>query len=163
MWLSVRWLSETRFFGRHIAPFFYHRFLHLPGVGSRPGAHLLRNIYTLLSRLQLGHQLGDMFTGPLGFQRALFLGGVLHHSLYLVVTLLGSLFKATTSRSTEFPGLLGTASDGSVLLNWLLGHSTHLFGPLGTLCVGGVPGCFILTLLFNLSSTLDNIVLDFMN
>merc|ERR1711942_278106 len=114
MWLSVRWLSETRFFGRHVAPFLDHGLLHLPGVGSRPGAHLLGNIYTLLSRLQLGHQLGDMLAGPLRFQRALFLGSVLYHSLYLVVTLLGSLFKATTSRSTEFPGLLGTVSDGSV-------------------------------------------------
>merc|ERR1711895_304562 len=129
----------------------------------RPSAHLLGYIHTLLGGLQLGHQLGDVLTGSLGLQRTLFLGGALHHGLSLVIALLLSLFEATSSRSTQLPGLLGTASDGSVLLHWLLRHGAHLLGPLGALGVGGVAGGLVLTLLLNLGLTIDNIVLDIMN
>lgn len=156
-------LSEARLFSRNVAPLLDHRFLDLPGVGPGPGAHLLGYIHTLLGGLQLGHQLGDVLTGSLGLQRTLFLGGVLHHGLSLVIALLLSLFEATSSRSTQLPGLLGTASDGSVLLHWLLRHGAHLLGPLGALGVGGVAGGLVLTLLFNLGLALDNIVLDIMS
>merc|ERR1712117_938259 len=114
--VSMSHLSKTRFLSRNVAPLLDHRFLDLPGVGPGPGAHLLGYIHTLLGGLQLGHQLGDVLTGSLGLQRTLLLGGVLHDGLRLVITLLLSLFEATSSRSTQLPGLLGAASDGSVLL-----------------------------------------------
>merc|ERR1711962_700503 len=156
-------LSEARLFSRNVAPLLDHRFLDLPGVGPGPGAHLLGYIHTLLGGLQIGHQLGDVLTGSLGLQRTLFLGSVLYNSLDLVITFLSSFLEATSSRSTQLPGLLGTASDGSVLLHILLGYRAHLLGPLGALGVGGVTGGLVLTLLLNLSGTFDDIVLDIMN
>merc|ERR1712098_585073 len=156
-------LCKARFLSRNVAPLLDHRFLDLPGVGPGPGAHLLGYIHTLLGGLQLGHQLGDVLTGSLGLQRTLFLGGVLHHCLSLVIALLLSFFETTSSRSTQLPGLLGTASNGSVLLHWLLRHGAHLLGPLGALGVGGVAGGLVLTLLLNLGLAIDNIVLDIMN
>merc|ERR1712080_665480 len=156
-------LGKARFLGRNVAPLLHHRLLHLPGVGPGPGAHLLGYIHALLGGLQLGHQLGDVLTGSLGLQRTLLLGGVLHDGLRLVITLLLSFLETTASRSTQLPGLLGAASDGSVLLHLLLRHGAHLLGPLGALGVGGVAGGLVLTLLLNLGLALDNIVLDIMN
>merc|ERR1712058_61509 len=160
---SMSPLCKAGLFSRNVAPLLDHRFLDLPGVGPGPGAHLLGYIHTLLGGLQLGHQLGDVLTCSLGLQRTLFLGGVLHHGLSLVITLLSSFLETTSSRSTQLPGLLGTASDGSVLLHTLLGYRADLLGPLGALGVGGVAGGLVLTLLLNLSGTFDNIVLDIMN
>merc|ERR1712080_223274 len=156
-------LGKARFLGRNVAPLLHHRLLHLPGVGPGPGAHLLGYIHALLGGLQLGHQLGDVLTGSLGLQSTLLLGGVLHNGLDLVITLWNSLFGTTASRSTQLPGLLGAASDGSVLLHWLLRHGAHLLGPLGALGVGGVAGGLVLTQLLNLGLALDNNVLDIMN
>jgi len=159
----TRKLSKARFLRRDIAPLLDHRLLHLPWVGPGPGADLLGYIHTLLGRFQLGHKLGDMLAGPLGLQITLFLGGILHHSLCLIITFLFPLFESTARRSTELPGLLGAPSDGSVLLHWLLGHRANLLGPLGALGVGGVTRGLILTLLLNLSLALYNIILNIMN
>ena len=86
-------LSKTRLLSGHITPLLDNGLLHLPGVGPGPGADLLGNIHALLSGGQLGDQLGDVFTGPLGLQRTFLLGGVLDHSLNLVVTLLITLYR----------------------------------------------------------------------
>merc|ERR1719187_504238 len=104
-------------------------FLHLPGVCLRPGAHLLGDIHTLLSGLQLGHQLSHMLAGSLGLQGALFLGRILDNCLCLVITFLFSFLKSTPRRSTDLPWFLGTSSNGSELLYRLLLHCTHLFRP----------------------------------
>merc|ERR1712243_391388 len=147
-YMSESHLSKAGLFSRNVAPLLDDRFLDLPGVGPGSGADLLGYIHTLLGGLQLGHQLGDVLTGSLGLQRTLLLRGILYNSLDLVIALFSSFFKATSSRSTQLPGLLGTASDGSVLLHWLLRHGAPLLGPLGALGVGGVAGGLVPTLLF---------------
>merc|ERR1711994_162823 len=73
----VRCLSQARLLRWDVAPFLDDGLLDLPWVSSGPGADLLGNIHTLLSGGQLGDELGDMLTGPLGLERALLLGGVL--------------------------------------------------------------------------------------
>jgi hypothetical protein len=78
-------LCQSRLLGWNITPFLDDRFLHLPGVGSGPGTHLLWNIHTLLSRGQLGHQLGHMLAGTLGLQGTLLPGGILDNSLGFVI------------------------------------------------------------------------------
>merc|ERR1719481_1832637 len=121
-----------------VAPLLDHRLLHLPWVGPGPGADLLGYIHTLLSGGELGHQLGHMLAGPLWLQATLFLGGILHHSLCLVIALLSTLLEATACGGTQLPWLLGAASDWGVLLHILLGDRAHFLGPLGALGVGGV-------------------------
>merc|ERR1719239_727344 len=100
-----------------------------------------------------------MLAGPLGLQGTLLLGGILHNGLDLVVAPLVTRNKATACRGTELPGLLGATGDRGVLLHWLLGDAANLPGPLGALGVGGVSRGLVLTLLLNLSGTLDDIVL----
>jgi len=156
-------LSQTRFLRRNITPFLDHRLLDLPWVGPGPGAHLLGHVHTLLSGGELGDQLGHVLASTLRLQATFLLGGILDDSLCFVIALLISLFESTASRGTELPGLLGTASDGSVLLDILLGDGAHLLGPLGALGVGGVARGLIFTLLFNLGSALNNIILDIMD
>jgi len=158
-----KYLGKARLLRRNVTPFLDHRLLDLPGVGSGPGAHLLGNINTLLSRCQLGYKFGDMFASSLGLQVTFFLGGILDHSLCLVITFLISLLESTTSRGTELPGLLGTASDGGVLLDILLGDRADLLGPLGALGGGGVSRGLRLTLLLNLSLAFNNVVFNIMN
>merc|ERR1719234_1008638 len=104
-----------------------------------------------------------MLASPLGLKATLLLGGVLDHGLHLVKALLSSLLETTTCRGTELPGLLGASSDGGVLLHWLLGHGADLLGPLGALGVGGVSRGLVLTLLLNLSSALNHVVLHIVN
>ena len=104
-----------------------------------------------------------MLAGPLGLKGASLLGGVLDNGLNLGITFLLSLGESTASGGTELPGLLGTSGDGGELLDLLLGDAAHLLGPLGALGVGGVSGGLVLALLLNLSSALDNIILDIMN
>merc|ERR1719435_808237 len=152
-------LGKARLLGGDVAPLLDDGLLDLPGVGPGPGADLLGHVHTLLGGLQLGHQLA----GPLGLKGALFLGGVLHHGLHLVIALLGSLLEATASGGTQLPGLLGAPGDGGELLHGLLGHRAHLLGPLGALGVGGVAGGVVLALLLDLGGTRHNIVLHIMN
>merc|ERR1711863_258362 len=161
--IIVRCLGQTRLLRWDVAPFLDDGLLDLPWVGSGPGADLLGNIHTLLSGGQLGDQLGDVLTGPLGLQRTLLLGGVLDDSLDLVVTLLISLCEPTASGGAELPGLLGAAGDGGVLLHVLLGDTAHLPRPLGALGVGGVAGGLVLSLLLHLSPALHHVVLHVVN
>merc|ERR1711863_234673 len=161
--IIVRCLGQTRLLGWDVAPLLDDGLLDLPWVGSGPGADLLGNIHTLLSWGQLGDQLGDVLTGPLGLQRTLLLGGVLDHSLDLVVTLLASLLEPTAGGGAELPGLLGAPGDGGVLLHGLLGDRAHLPRPLGALGVGGVTRCLVLALLLNLSCALNNIIFHIVN
>jgi len=152
-------ISKAGFLRRNVTPLLNNRLLDRPWVGPRPGADLLGDINALLSGLQLGNQLGHMLAGSLGLQGTLFLGGILHNSLGLFVTLLRTLLESTACRGTELPGLLGAASDRGVLLHWLLGDRAHLPGPLGTLGVGGVSRSLVLALLFNLGGALNNVIL----
>merc|ERR1712002_490584 len=160
---SEKVLGQAGFFSWDVAPLLDNRLLDLPWVGPGPGADLLGNIHTLLGGLQLWHQLCHVLAGPLGLQGAFLLGGILNNSLGLLVTFFFSLLEATARWSTDFPGFLGAASDRGVLLHRLLLHSTHLFGPLGALGVGGVARSLILTLLLDLCGAGDNIVLNLMN
>merc|ERR1719250_575922 len=155
-------LCQSRFIRWHIAPLLDHWLLHLPWVCLGPGADLFGNINTLLSRLQLGYQLGDMLAGSLGLQRTLLLGRVLDNSLGLVIALLFSFLESTSRGSTDLPWLLGTPGDWSEFLDRFLLNSAHLLGPLGALSVGGVARGFILTFLLNLSLALNNIILNIM-
>merc|ERR1712020_477941 len=155
-------LGKARLFSGHVAPFLHHRLLHLSGVGFGPGAHLFGNINTLLCGLQLGHQFGDMGTGPLGLQRAFFLGGILNNSLGFVITDLSTLFETTAGRGTQLSRFLGTSSDGGVFLHRLLVDVADLSGPLGALGEGGVTAGLILTLLILDGLTLNNVILNVM-
>merc|ERR1712234_79767 len=99
---------------------------------------------------------------PLGLQRALLLGGILDNSLGLVVTDLSALLESTASRGTQLPRLLGTSSDGGILLDTLLLNVAHLSRPLGALGEGGVTTGLIITLLILNSFTLNHIILNIM-
>merc|ERR1712234_40869 len=99
---------------------------------------------------------------PLGLERALLLGGILDNSLGLVITNLSALLESTASRGTQLSRLLGTSSDGSVLLHTLLVDIAHLSGPLGALGEGGVTTGLILTLLILDGLTLNHIILNLM-
>jgi len=158
-----RSLGEARLLRGHVAPLLDNRLLDGSGVGSGPGADLLGDIDTLLSGGELGHQLGHVLAGPLGLEGAGLLGGVLDNGLLFVITLLRSLLESTAGGGTELPGLLGTSGLGGVLLDLLLGDAADLPGPLGALGVGGVSGSLILALLLNLSSALNNVILDIMD
>jgi len=155
-------LGKSRLLSWDITPFLDNRLFDLSGVGLGPGAHLLGHINTLLSGLQLGHQFGHMSTGSLRLQGALLLGGILDNSLSLVITDLSTLLEPTASRGTQLSGLLGTSSDGGVLLDLLLVDAAHLSGPLGALGEGGVTTGLIVTLLILDGFTLNHIILNLM-
>ena len=80
-------LCQARLLRGHIAPLFHNRPLHLPGIGSRPGTHLLRHVHALLDGFQLGHQLRHMLARSLRFKATLLLWRILHHSLNFVIAL----------------------------------------------------------------------------
>merc|ERR1719412_2648601 len=153
-------LGKTRLLRGNVAPFLDNRLLDLPGVGLGPGAHLLGHINALLGGGELRHQLGDMGTGSLGLQGALFLGGVLDNGLGLFLADLGALLEAAAGGGAQLAGLLGTAGDGGVLLDLLLLHGADLAGPLGALGLGGVAGGLVLALLVLDGLTGDNIILN---
>merc|ERR1719341_1420169 len=156
-------LGEDGLLGGHVAPFLHDGLLDLPGVALGPGADLLGHINTLLSGLELGHQLGDVGAGSLGLQGALLLGGILDHGLGLLVALLSSLLESTARGGTQLTGLLGAAGDGSVLLHGLLLDVADLSGPLGALGEGGVAGGLILALLILDGLALNNVILNIMD
>ena len=153
-------LGKTGLLGGNVAPLLDDGLLDLPGVGLGPGADLLGDINALLGGGELGDQLGDMGAGPLGFQWALLLGGVLHNSLGLLLADLSSLLESTPGGGAQLAGLLGTSSDRGVLLDALLLDAAHLTGPLGALGLGGVTGCLVLALLVLDGLALYDIVLD---
>jgi len=156
-------LSQTRFLRWNITPFLDNRLLDLSWVGSGPGADLLGDINTLLSRGKLGNKFGNVLASTLGLKRTSFLGGILNNSLGFVITFLRSLLESATSGGTELPWFLGTSGDGGVLLHILLGNRADLLGPLGALGVGGVSRGFILTFLLDLSLALNNVIFDIVN
>merc|ERR1719384_72189 len=158
-----RSLGEARLLRGHVAPLLDNRLLDGSGVGSGPGADLLGDIDTLLSGGELGHQLGHVLAGPLGLEGAGLLGGILDNGLLLVITGLGTRLESTAGGGTEHPGLLGTSGLGGILLDLLLGDAANLPGPLGALGVGGISGSLILALLLNLSSALNDVILDIMD
>ena len=84
-------LCQARLLRGNIAPFLHNRLLHLPGIGSRPCANLLRHVHTLFSWLQFRHQLCHMLARSLRFKTALLLWGILHHSLNFVIAFQWSL------------------------------------------------------------------------
>ena len=84
-------LCQARLLRGDIAPFLHNRLLHLPGIGSRPCANLLRHVHTLFSWLQFRHQLCHMLARSLRFKTALLLWGILHHSLNFVIAFQWSL------------------------------------------------------------------------
>merc|ERR1712079_257378 len=112
-----------------IAPVLYHGLLYFLGVGSGPGTDLLRNIHALLALLELGDQLGDMFTLLLGLNHTFLLRLLADNRLYLIVTHLWSLSEGTALGSTELSGLLVTASHGGVFRHSLLRQRTLLLRP----------------------------------
>ena len=63
-------LSKARLSSWHVAPLLDNRLLDLPGVGAGPGADLLGDVHTLLSRLEEGHKLGDVLALLLGLKGA---------------------------------------------------------------------------------------------
>jgi hypothetical protein len=156
-------LGKAGFLRRNVAPFLDNWLLDLPWVGSGPGADLLRDINTFLFGFKFGHQFGHVLAGTLGLKGALFLRSILYNCLGFVITLLISFLESTSSWSTDLPGFLGTSSDWCVLLDSFLLDTANFLGPLGALGVGCVAGCFILTLLLNLSSTSNHIILNIMN
>merc|ERR1711872_215657 len=100
-----------------------------------------------------------MGTGSLRLKGALLLGGILDNSLGLVITDFSTLLESTASRGTQLPRLLGTSSDGGILLDTLLLNVAHLSRPLGALGEGGVTTGLIITLLILNSVTLNHIIL----
>jgi len=157
------YLSQARLLRRNITPLLNHRLLDLPGADSGPGANLFGDINTFLSWGQFGDQFGDMLAGSLRLQATFFLGSILDDSLGFIITFLVSFSEATTSRGTQLPRLLSASSNGSVLLDSLLGNIADLSGPLRALGGGGVSRGIRLTLLFNLSPALNHIICDIMN
>merc|ERR1719239_227114 len=86
--------------------------------------------------------------------------GVLDNGLLLRIACLNIRPESTASGGAELPGLLGTSGDGGVLSDRLLGDAANLPGPLFALVFGGVSGGALLALLLNLSSAVDNIILN---
>jgi len=103
-----------------------------------------------------------VLAGSLGLEVTLLHWGVLNKGLLLVMTHLLARDQSTSSRSAKCNGFLGTSSDGSELLDGLLGDAADLLGPLGALGVGGVATGLILALLLIDSLALDNIILNIM-
>ena len=61
-------LGKTRLSSWDITPLLDDWLLDLPGVGAGPGADLLGDVDALLSRLEQGHQLGDVLALLLGLK-----------------------------------------------------------------------------------------------
>ena len=93
------------------------------GINSGGGADFFRDLDTLLGRVQLRDELGDLSTDFLGLHVTLLHGGIHHQGLHLVSTDPGTLdinyqkvplldhniaylYKGTVSRGTEHSRLL---------------------------------------------------------
>ena len=61
-------LGKAGLGGGHVAPLLHDGLLDLPGVLPGPGAHLLGDVDTLLSRLEEGDKLGDVLALALGLE-----------------------------------------------------------------------------------------------
>ena len=94
-------LCQARLLRGHVAPLFHNRPLHLPGIGSRPGTHLLRHVHALLDGFQLGHQLRHMLARSLRFKATLLLWRILHHSLNFVIALQWTLVEYADEKNVR--------------------------------------------------------------
>merc|ERR1719320_1965671 len=146
-WHQLISLGEARFGSGDVTPLLDDWLLDLPWVGAGPGADLLGDVHTLLSRLQEGHKLGDVLALLLGLQAASLLWDLSDNSLSLLKALLWAGLQLTTRWAAELTWDLLALSFRRVLLDTLLLLGTDLLGPLGTLLLGGVTLGDILALL----------------
>ena len=72
----------------NVAPLLHNGLLDLPGVPPGPGANLLRDVDTLLSRLEEGHKLGDMPALALGLEVARLLGNLVENNTCVMESLI---------------------------------------------------------------------------
>jgi len=153
-------LGQARFGCWNVAPFLDNRLLDLPWVSAGPGAHLLRDVNTLLGRLEQWNQLGDVLALLLGLQVAGLLWDFRDNSLSLGEALFWTRDQLAARWAAELLGDLLTLGLGRVLLDIGLLLGTDLLGPLGTLLLSGVALSDILTLLLLDGLTLDDIILN---
>merc|ERR1712098_89113 len=158
-YVTVR-LGEARLSSWHIAPLLDNRLLNLPWVGAGPGADLLGDVNTLLSRLKQGHQLGDVLALLLGLQVAGLLWDFGDNSLGPWEALLWAGLQLAAGWAAKLLGDLLTLSFGRILLDVLLLRLTDLLGPLGTLLLSGVSLSDILALLLLDGLALNDIILN---
>merc|ERR1719320_1866493 len=160
LWHQLISLGEARFGSGDVTPLLDDWLLDLPWVRAGPGADLLGDVHTLLSRLQEGHKLGDVLALLLGLQAASLLWDLSDNSLSLLKALLWAGLQLTTRWAAELTWDLLALSFRRVLLDTLLLLGTDLLGPLGTLLLGGVTLGDILALLLLDGLTLNNIILN---
>merc|ERR1719320_605244 len=160
LWHQLISLGEARFGSGDVTPLLDDWLLDLPWVGAGPGAHLLGDVHTLLSRLQEGHKLGDVLALLLGLQAASLLWDLSDNSLSLLKALLWAGLQLTTRWAAELTWDLLALSFRRVLLDTLLLLGTDLLGPLGTLLLGGITLGDILALLLLDGLALNNIILN---
>ena len=122
--LSKSWLSSW-----HVAPLLDNRLLDLPWVGTGPWADLLGDVNALLSRLEQGHQFGDVLALLLGLKVTGLLGNLWNNSLLPVKALLWARFELTTWWPTELTGNLFTLSLRREFLNRLPRQATLVHWP----------------------------------
>jgi len=152
-------LGKAGLGGGHVAPLLHDGLLDLPGVLPGPGAHLLGDVDTLLSRLEEGDKLGDVLALTLGLEVTGLLGNLLDNGLLLIKALLLSAdsLKLGAAELKNDGLALGL---GGVLGDTLLPGRALPPGPLGTLLLGGVSLGHILALLILDILALNNIILD---
>merc|ERR1719187_1725313 len=161
-WFSFWFLSKARLGSGDVTPFLDNGLLDLPWVGAGPGAHLLGDIDTLLSRLEQRNQLGNMFALLLGLQVAGLLWDFRDNSLSFGEALLWARDQLAAGWATELLGDLLTLSLRRVLLDIGLLLVTNLLGPLGTLLLGCVTLSDIFTLLLLDSLAFHNVIFNIM-
>ena len=89
-------LSKSGLSSWHIAPLLDNWLLDLPWVGAGPGADLLGDVNALLSRLEEGHQFGDVLALLLRLKVTGLLGNLCNNSLLPVKALLWAGLELTT-------------------------------------------------------------------
>jgi len=154
-------LGQARLGSWYVAPLLDNRLLDLPWVGARPGADLLGDVNTLLSRLKQGHQLGDVLALPLGLKVAGLLWDLLNNGLFLVKALLWPRCQFTARWTTEFSWNLLALSFRAVFLDDLFVRCADLFGPGGALLFSSVTLSDVFTFFLLNCFTAHNIILNF--
>merc|ERR1719320_1958575 len=160
LWHQLISLGEARFGSGDVTPLLDDWLLDLPWVRAGPGADLLGDVHTLLSRLQEGHKLGDVLALLLGLQGASLLWHLLGNSLGLVEALLWARLQLTARWAAKLTWDLLTLGLRRVLLDTLPLRLTDLLGPLGTLLLSGISLGDILALLLLDGLTLNDIILN---
>jgi len=131
-------------------------------VGAGPGADLLGDVNTLLSCLQVWHQLGDVLAFCLRLQVASLLWDLSDNSLSLIMAFLSAGLQIAAFWAAELTWDLLAPGFWRVLLDRLLLLGTDLLGPLGALNLGGVTLGDIHTLLLMDGLAINDIILNFM-